>query len=342
MEPSEEFSENGTSQGVSSVTVLMTFACLYHSLERISLEVYDSVAVGVSFNQPKLCPNATWNKNGTALADNNAIGSHPQAIFINTNNTVYAANYLDGRIHIWLEGSTNSTSIIAPNSTDAYTLFVTPQGDIYIDDWSLNRINVCRKNETSCLSTLNVGGGCLSAFVDTNSSLYCSVRFTNYVIKKSLNSNDNQVPIVAGTYCTGYQPHMLNNPRGLFVTINFELYVADAGNNRIQRFQPSQLNGTTVAGSNAPGTIPLCYPTAVMLDDDGYLFILDSENYRVVGSDLYGFRCLFGCTHGCWPASGRLSYHQSMVFDSHGNIFVAGGNSGRVQKFLLSSNSCGE
>ena len=160
--------------------------------------------------------------------------------------------------------------------------------------------------------------------------------------KVSLNSNDNQVPIVAGTYCTGYQPHMLNNPRGLFVTINFELYVADAGNNRIQRFQPSQLNGTTVAGSNAPGTIQLCYPTAVMLDDDGYLFILDSENYRVVGSDLYGFRCLFGCTHGCWPASDRLSYHQSMVFDSHGNIFVAGGNSGRVQKFRLSFNSCGE
>ena len=342
MESSEDFSENETSQGVSSVTVLTTFRCPYHFLGIILLRAYDSVAAGVSFNQPKFCPNATWNENGTALADNNAIGSHPQAVFINTNNTVYAANYQDGRIHIWLEGSTNSTSIIAPNSADAYTLFVTPQGDIYIDDWSLNRINVCQSNATGCSTTLDIGGGCLSAFVDTNGSLYCSVRFTHYAIKVSLNSGGNQVAIVAGTTCTGYQTHMLNNPRGLFVATNFELYVADAGNDRIQRFQPSQLNGTTVAGREALGTIQLCYPTAVMLDADGYLFILDSENYRIVGSDLYGFRCLFGCTHGCWPASDRLSYHQSMVFDSHGNIFVAGGNSGRVQKFLLSFNSCGE
>jgi hypothetical protein len=306
------------------------------------LGVYDSVAAGVSFNQPKLCPNATWNENGTALADNNAIGSYPQAIFINTNNTIYAANYQDGRIHIWLEGSTNSTSIVAPNSTEAYTLFVTPQGDIYIDDWSHDQVHVCRENATGCFSTLNINGGCLSVFIDTDDSLYCSVRFTNYVNKRSLNSSDTLVTTVAGTNCAGYQPHMLYQPRGIFVTINFDLYVADAGNNRIQCFQPSQLNATTVAGSNAPGTIQLRYPTAVMLDADGYLFILDSENYRVVGSNLYGFRCLIGCANAYVSSPNGASDHQSMAFDSHGNIFVTGRNTGRVQTFLLSLNSCGE
>ena len=135
---------------------------------------------------------------------------------------------------------------------------------------------------------------------------------------------------------------MLFNPRGICVTTSFDLYVADAGNHRIQRFKPSQVNGTTMAGREAPGTILLHSPTAVILDGDGYLFIADSANYRIVGSGPYGFRCVIGCTGVAGSASDQLSSPQSVAFDSYGNIFIVDNNNNRVQKFMLSFNSCGK
>ena len=145
---------------------------------------------------------------------------------------------------------------------------------------------------------------------------------------------------VAGTGCAGFQPHLLFHQRGIFVTNNSELYVADTNNHRVQLFRAGQLNGTTIAGREALGTVQLRNPTAVMLDGDGYLFILDSGHYRVVGSGPYGFRCVMGCSNQTGSASDQLSNPQSMAFDSYGNIYVTDTNNNRVQKFLLSSSTC--
>ena len=133
---------------------------------------------------------------------------------------------------------------------------------------------------------------------------------------------------------------MLNVPRGICVAINFDLYVADCNNHRVQLFRSGTLNGKTVAGSGAPGTIQLYYPAAVMLDAEGYLFIADWYNFRIVGSGSNGFRCVVGCTGVKGSASNQLSAPTSMAFDRDGNIFVVDMDNNRVQKFLLSSNAC--
>ena len=133
---------------------------------------------------------------------------------------------------------------------------------------------------------------------------------------------------------------MLYYQRGIFVTHNSELYVADTNNYRVQLFRAGQLNGTTMAGREALGTVQLLNPSAVMLDGDGYLFILDAYNYRVVGSGPYGFRCVIGCTNGRGSSSNQLSASRSMAFDSYGNIFIVDTDNNRVQKFFLSSGTC--
>ena len=114
-------------------------------------------------------------------------------------------------------------------------------------------------------------------------------------------------------------------------------------NNRVQMFQPGELNGITVAGSGSLNTtIILDNPTSVILDADGYLFIMDKSNYRIVGSGPYGFRCLVGCSTGQGSASNQLSTVFSISFDSYGNIYVADFGNKRIQKFLLVANSCGK
>jgi hypothetical protein len=106
-------------------------------------------------------------------------------------------------------------------------------------------------------------------------------------------------------------------------------------------FQSGQLNATTAAGNGAPGTIILSYPIDVILDADGYLFIVDSDNQRIIGSGLAGFRCVAGCSGTYGSASNQLFYPQTMAFDSYGNIFVMDTDNSRIQKFFLTADSCG-
>jgi hypothetical protein len=154
------------------------------------------------------------------------------------------------------------------------------------------------------------------------------------------NNNPNNLTIVAGNGSPGPTSMKLHTPQGIFVTTNFNLYVADCGNDRIQLFYHGQLNATTVAGNGFSGAITLNCPTDVILDVNNYLFIVDSNNHRIIGSGPYGFQCVAGCsgTHG--QGSDQLNHPQSLSFDSFGNLFVVDKDNDRIQKFLLNSDSC--
>ena len=161
-------------------------------------------------------------------------------------------------------------------------------------------------------------------------------------MRNSLNSPLNTwVAIVAGTGCPGYAANMLYGPNGIFVTTNLGLYVADSYNSRVQLFQSGQLNAITVAGYGASGTVSLDTPTGVVLDGDGYLFIVDQGYGRIVGSGPNGFRCVVGC-NGSGLGSNQLYNPFTLSFDSDGNMFVSDRYNGRIQKFLLTSNSFGK
>ena len=162
------------------------------------------------------------------------------------------------------------------------SLFVTITGDIYVDNGDNGRVDKSTLNATQSITVMNVNGHCFGLFVDINDNLYCSMYDQHQVIKKSLNNTTNPSTIVAGNGSSGSLSNMLNGPYGIFVDINFDLYVADSGNNRIQLFKSGELNATTLVGNGAPGTITLNCPTGIVLDADKYLFIVDrmQSSYR--------------------------------------------------------------
>src|SRR5207244_2151424 len=105
-----------------------------------------------------------------------------------------------------------------------------------------------------------------------------------------------------------------------FVDINLDLYVADCGNDRVQLFHSGQLNGITVAGNGSIENISIACPTAIVLDADKHLFIVDQNNHRIVELGPNISRCLVGCS-GYGSASFQLNYPQTLSFDSYGNMF---------------------
>ena len=293
-------------------------------------------------NQPKLCPTASWAVQGIILTNISTTGSSPQGVFVDQNDTLYALGPGNFRVLIWSQGSSIPTRILSGGLRDPLSLFVTANGDVYVDNGINGRVDKWEPNATSSVVAMFVTGQCSGLFVDTNNGVYCSMSAYHRVVKNSLNGGVNTVITVAGTGSVGLSSSALSSPQGIFVDLTFSLYVADFGNNRIQMFRLGQLSGTTVAGTGATGTVSLLNPTSVILDRDGYLFIVDSGNHRVIGSSANGFRCLIGCSGSVGTSRDRLYSPQSLAFDNVGNIYVTDQGNSRILQFTLARNVCGE
>ena len=118
------------------------------------------------------------------------------------------------------------------------------------------------------------------------------------------------------------------------------LYVADTFNQRIQRWLAGATSGTTVAGFTGyygNGLNQLWNPTSITLDNNRNMFIVDSNNNRIlqwaigsssgmiIAGDIY-----YGTT------SYLLGSPTNIDFDSSGSLFVADTANNRIQKFLVS------
>ena len=295
-------------------------------------------SLGIPYNRPKLCPNATWNTTAVTFASSDLLGANPWAIFVNTNNTIYAANRQIGMVRVWREASSIPIQNISGNLSTSYSLFVSDDNQVYIDNGENNRrVDKWSPNSNTIVAAMYMCGACYGLLIDTNNNLYCSIYDRHEVILRSLDSRFHVWTVVAGTGTAGTTPTTLYGPRGLAMDNNLNLYVADTLNSRIQRFPFQQLNGTTVVGAAVAGTISLYYPSAVILDADGYIFIADTFNQRIIGSNPSGYRCIAGCA-GQTP----LSYPTMMSFDSYGNLYIMDYGNHRIQKVLLSSNPCGK
>ncbi|UJR09075.1 hypothetical protein I4U23_013322 [Adineta vaga] len=294
-----------------------------------------------SFNQPKFCPSATWYTDGVTFADTRILNTYVYGVFVDVNNTVYIPSWLNDQSYVWREGSILPDRNLTGGMDGSLSIFATLSGDIYLDNGlSYGRVDKWGPSSTSGISAMTITAQCYDLFVDTTNTLYCSMTGSHRVAKKWLSNNDTTNTIAAGTGGASSAASDLYYPCGIYVDYQFNLYVGDCGNDRIQMFPLGQMNAITIAGNGAPGTFTFDCPNDIAFDGNGYLFVTDNYNNRLIGSGPYGFRCLFGCTKVAGSSSSQLNSPREFSFDSYGNIFVADQVNYRVQKFLLASNSC--
>ncbi|CAF1499910.1 unnamed protein product [Adineta ricciae] len=300
---------------------------------------------GISFNIPKVCSLALWNSNGILFADQKLLGSQPQVLFADSNNKIYAFNESNKEIVLWSQSSILPIlRTILVNSSRITSMFVTNNGDIYFDDYyDKKQITRWISNEGTFDSIVNINGSCSGIFIDTNETLFCSISKYHYVLKTWLNSYKKTLAIAAGREIAGSASNELNSPYGIFIDFKFDLYVADCGNDRIQRFQTDQLIGTTIVGkSSSYDGISLRCPSGIVVGNDGQFFIVDQGNHRITAFSVHrSLRCLVGC-HGQGTQSNQLSNPFTLSFDQFGNMLVTDSNNNRIQKYNLYKASCGK
>jgi len=298
--------------------------------------------IGQFYNQPKLCPNATWNNSATIFAE--AFSGSTLPLVINRKNTIIAASLDHKQILICFNGSSNFPRTINITNRNPISLFPISDDQIlvsyinieypYIDRWTLNG---------TLLSSTPIYGLCYFIFMDINNDLYCSASELHMVIRKRWGDQSNSITIVAGTGSPGSSTMMLNRPRGIFVTSKLDLYVADNYNSRVQLFQSGEINGRTEASSESNITVTSNNPVGITMDADGNLFIQCFWNDRVITVGPGGDRCLIGsnCLYG--GSSMSVSAPWPLAFDSDGNLFVGNNGYNKILKYqLLGTNQWGK
>ena len=158
---------------------------------------------GLSFNQPRFCPSATWDPYGITFANTTLLGANPYGFFGNINNTIYAANTQFRLIQVWLDGNNIPTTMNTASGAYPLSIFVTITDDIYISTTNDN-VEIHTINLIGNASTLFTYGKCYDLFIDSNNSLYCCLKFNDKIIKRSLDPTDFQTTTVAGGACSGF------------------------------------------------------------------------------------------------------------------------------------------
>ena len=186
---------------------------------------------------------------------------------------------------------------------------------------------------------------CYGLFVDDYNTIHCSLKNHHVIIRKLL-KDGKATPwkVVAGSGQFGIKQDDLNEPLGIFVNTNSDLYVADCKNHRIQLFRSGQQTGEAIFKDIEISSLKLNYPTDVILDGHNNLYIADSGNNRIVfvTSDFTSGRCLIDCSGKSNSDCTGLNQQMSINFDWNGNLYVSDTEHKRVKQFTLQTKDCGE
>lgn len=184
--------------------------------------------------------------------------------------------------------------------------------------------------------------------VDTNGNLYVG-DFYNYTIRKI--TPDGTVSTLAGLAgSTGSADGTgsvarFNQPAGVAVDNNGNVYVADFHNHTIRKITPagavSTLAGLAGSHGGADGigsTARFFYPSGVAVDNAGNVYVAEEYNHTIRtispgGSvtTLAGFPQSGGAADGTGSAA-RFSYPEGVAVDTLGNVYVADNGNNTIRK----------
>ena len=151
-------------------------------------------------------------------------------------------------------------------------------------------------------------------------TIILAVLLTKVRVKKSnkeaiLRWNSTGITVAGVTGQPGNTSDKLSNPRGIGIDWSNALYIADGGNNRIQKYSNGASVGETVAGV---GGGSLSRPFDVVVDLNENIFVADTYNHRIQlwtrGSSLG--TTIAGITGVAGNSSNTLNSPYGITYDS--------------------------
>ncbi|GGG73663.1 hypothetical protein GCM10011585_15270 [Edaphobacter dinghuensis] len=224
-------------------------------------------------------------------------------------------------------------------------------GNLYISDTGNNRIvkvdpagNITSIAGTEVAGSAGDGGLATSAQVSAPSAIAVdgagNIFFadTGNSAIREINAITKKITTVAGTLGTsGATGNELAGPQGFAFDASGDLYIADTGNNRIRKVDPSGVV-TTVSGTfNQPWS-------AAVSSKDGSLYIADFGSNRILKIDPLGLvTTVAGTGTASYSGDGHLATNatlnspSSVVTDPADNLYIADSENNAVRKVISST-----
>jgi sugar lactone lactonase YvrE len=198
---------------------------------------------------------------------------------------------------------------------------------------------VLTSNATPCVTVNNVSSNVLKFSVSPPSTCHILVQ---------------PISTIAGTGSATYSGDggaatsaALNNPWGVAADTAGNIYVVDEANQRVRKIDTAGIITTVAgngvagyAGDNGPATsAQLRFPTGVVVDKNGNIFIADRSNMRIRKVDKNGIITTYaGVIKGGYGGDGgpaakaNLYAPTDVALDTAGNLYIADAQNNRVRK----------
>ena len=192
-------------------------------------------------------------------------------------------------------------------------------------------------------------------FVDPNMNIYFSDNL-NHLVRKI--DNKGLISTIIGNGVAGFSGDggtsiyaQLNNPKGITVDKNGNIFIADYGNNRIRVVYASGTistiygngsccSGTTSDGGNAKNTA--LRPSFIAFDKDNSLYFVDNTvRVKKINSDgiistIAGNGSSGSTGDGGLATSATLNASYSVSFDKDGQVYIADYSANKIRKINTS------
>ena len=251
----------------------------------------------------KWAPDAT---EGTTVAGGNGLGSNanqlssPSDVFVDASGNIYIADTDNNRVQKWSADGLTIETVAGGNAVGGSGnselnspegVFVDASGNIYIADTDNNRVQkwsadgltietVAGGNGTG--SALNQLSNPIGIFVDVSGNLFIADAGNHRVQEWASGATEGiTVAGVSGTY--GEDSSHLKFPFDVYVDALGSIYIADAGNHRVQKWLSGATEGSTVAGGNGQGASynQFDIPAGIFVDSAEKIYVADKNNNRV-------------------------------------------------------------
>lgn len=139
---------------------------------------------------------------------------------------------------------------------------------------------------------------------------------TNTISRYSLDGKEEKT--IGGV---GWDENQFDRPMGIDAHFGIEIYIADYGNHRIQRFDKTlSFIGSLRTRDNTDPTIRFGYPIDVALSRLGDMYIIDSENRRILKVNSFSrVERIFGSIES---GRGQLSIPKRISIGNDDKVYV--------------------
>jgi tripartite motif-containing protein 71 len=242
-----------------------------------------------------------------SLGSDSAQLDYPQGVYVDSKQNLYVSDYFNYRVQKYVGGSPIGSTIAGISASAGTALnqfgglryfWLDPtETYMYVTDCDNHRIMAYPTNSTTGSDGNVVAGGNGSGTASTQLNYPWGIHYRPsisnylYITNNYGHSVMQWIPgdlsgtFIAGTPgISGSSATLLNSAMGIKIDSYLNMFVVDAGNNRVQMFCYNNQTGITIAGTGTAGNDVTQFnnPRGIAFDSSMNMYISDYGNSRVI------------------------------------------------------------